>query len=92
MRVHRGKPLTELAKKRAVTQLRQQDIADELGISQGRYSAIENGHRTPDVVIAHKIAKILDCAVEDLWPVAKPKAGSTKGKTKGRAKREARAA
>jgi DNA-binding XRE family transcriptional regulator len=64
----RGGEPTELAKRRCVAGMRQQDIAKKLGISQGRYSTIENEKTTPDVVLAQRIAEILKCKVTDLWP------------------------
>jgi len=67
MRALRGKP-TELAKRRCVAGMTQQDIAAKLEISQGRYSMIENERTTPDVVLAQRIADILRCKVTDLWP------------------------
>ncbi|MFZ7119486.1 MAG: helix-turn-helix transcriptional regulator [Eubacteriaceae bacterium] len=36
------------------------NIANEVGITQQAYSAIENGIRNPSVAIAKKIAAILD--------------------------------
>lgn len=67
MRALRGKP-TELAKRRCVAGMTQQNIAAKLEISQGRYSMIENEKTTPDVVLAQRIADILRCNVTDLWP------------------------
>lgn len=71
MRVQPGKRPTELAKRRAEAGLRQQDIADRVGISQGRYSGIENGHTEPPVTLAREIARVLDVAIDVLWPPKK---------------------
>ena len=77
MRALRGKP-TELAKRRCVAGMTQQDIAAKLEISQGRYSMIENERTTPDVVLAQRIADILRCKVTDLWPRRSRRARTTR--------------
>lgn len=78
MRALRASEPTELAKRRCATGMRQQDIAKKLGISQGRYSTIENEKTTPDVVLAQRIAEILKCKVADLWPRRSRRARTTR--------------
>jgi DNA-binding XRE family transcriptional regulator len=48
--------------------LKQKDLAQVLGISQGALCMIEAGRRLPRVSLANRIAKALDTTTADLWP------------------------
>lgn len=42
-------------------------LADAADVSKGNLHSIENGQE-PRMGTAHKIAAVLDCNVEDIWP------------------------
>ena len=70
-RRNRGSELmTELSKNlqhiRAVRGLRQQDVADGLGISRATYANYEAGQRSPNHVMLMKIAALFQVHVDDL--------------------------
>lgn len=44
--------------------LTQTDIKNACGISSGSLSEIENGNRTPSVVIFHALAQVLECSMD----------------------------
>lgn len=44
--------------------LTQNDIKSACGISSGALSEIENGNRTPSVVIFHALANVLECSMD----------------------------
>ena len=56
--------LEELRKSAGMTQLELSESAD---VSRKSINAIENGIYVPSTVLALKIAKTLDCKVEDLF-------------------------
>jgi transcriptional regulator with XRE-family HTH domain len=62
--------MTELSKNlqsiRAARGLRQQDVADELGISRATYANYEAGQRSPNHVMLMKIAALFQVRVDDL--------------------------
>lgn len=45
----------------------QQELADLLKISLGHLSKIERGDRDPSLKLAVRIAKVLDCKLDDLF-------------------------
>jgi putative transcriptional regulator len=45
----------------------QQQLSDKTGVSRKSINAIENGIYVPSTVLALKIAKELECSVEDLF-------------------------
>lgn len=47
--------------------LTHEQIANAVGISRPYYTLIENGYRHPSLEVAIKLAKILECQVEDLF-------------------------
>lgn len=47
--------------------LNQYDVARNIGITSSYYGMIENGVRTPNLVIAYKIAKFFDTTIEDIF-------------------------
>ena len=62
--------MTELSKNlqsiRAARGLRQQDVADGLGISRATYANYETGQRSPNNVMLMKIAALFQVRVDDL--------------------------
>ena len=56
--------LEELRKKASLTQ---QELSEAAEVSRKSINAIENGVYVPSTVLALKIAKTLNCAVEDLF-------------------------
>ena len=47
--------------------LTQQSLADKVGCSRQTIHSIESGKFVPSVELALKLAKVLDCKVEDLF-------------------------
>ena len=44
----------------------QQELANKIGVTSAAVCQYETGKRTPSVELLKKIAKVLDCSVEDL--------------------------
>lgn len=64
--------------------LRQEDMADRLGLSQSAYSRMETGEARLDAELLPRIAEILEAKIEDLLPVqvvfnAQNNSGGTNG-------------
>ncbi|MGL5436126.1 MAG: helix-turn-helix domain-containing protein [Lachnospiraceae bacterium] len=53
-----------IKKRRKELRLTQTDIYQQCGVDSGTLSKIENGSRTPSVVIFYKIAQALKCDME----------------------------
>ena len=47
--------------------LRQEDLAEDLGVSRQTINAIETGKYNPSLPLAFKLAKIFNCKIEDLF-------------------------
>lgn len=45
----------------------QEDFAKALGVSRQTISSLENGRYNPSILLAHKIAKFFDMAIEDVF-------------------------
>lgn len=56
-----------LRTRRKELHMTQQDVADEIGISQSAYQAYERQKRTPNARLACRFAKALKTTVEVLW-------------------------
>ena len=56
--------LEELRKSAGFTQ---QELSDQADVSRKSINAIENGIYVPSTVLALRIAKILNCSVEDIF-------------------------
>ena len=52
--------------------LTQQQLAERAGISRQTLVAIEAGRLTPSVTVALRLARALDCTVDDLFALAEP--------------------
>lgn len=64
---HHKNLLNNLAHIRKSKKLTQQDLSDSAEVSRKSINAIENGVYVPSTVLALKIAKTLNCKVEDLF-------------------------
>ena len=61
------KLINNLEELRRFADLTQQDLSISAEVSRKSINAIENGVYVPSTVLALKIAKTLDCKVEDLF-------------------------
>ena len=64
---HHKKLLNNLEQLRKAAGLTQQELSESAEVSRKSINAIENGIYVPSTVLALKIAKTLDCTVEDLF-------------------------
>jgi putative transcriptional regulator len=61
------KLLNNLENLRKSAGLTQQELSDQADVSRKSINAIENGIYVPSTALALRIAKILDCSVEDIF-------------------------
>ncbi len=61
------KLLNNLQELRKSADLTQQDLSESAEVSRKSINAIENGIYVPSTVLALKIAKTLNCSIEDLF-------------------------
>ena len=61
------KLLNNLGELRKSAGLTQQELSESAEVSRKSINAIENGIYVPSTVLALKIAKALNCSVEDLF-------------------------
>lgn len=64
---HHKNLLNNLEERRKSARLTQQTLSECAGVSRKSINAIENGIYVPSTVLALKIAKTLNCSVEDLF-------------------------
>ena len=64
---HHQNLLNILEELRKLAGLTQQDLSESAEVSRKSINAIENGIYVPSTVLALKIAKTLDCKVEDIF-------------------------
>ena len=64
---HHQKLLNNLAELRKSAKLTQQELSERAEVSRESINAIENGIYVPSTVLALKIARTLNCRVEDLF-------------------------
>ena len=64
---HHQNLLNNLEKLRKSAGLTQQDLSESAEVSRKSINAIENGIYVPSTVLALKIAKNLECKVEDIF-------------------------
>ena len=64
---HHQNLLNNLEKLRKTAGLTQQELSESAEVSRKSINAIENGVYVPSTVLALKIAKTLNCTVEDLF-------------------------
>ncbi len=67
MRKHHKNLLNNLEKFRRSVGLTQQELSESAEVSRKSINAIENGVYVPSTVLALKIAKTLNCSVEELF-------------------------
>ena len=65
------KLLNNLEELRKSAHLTQQELSESAEVSRKSINAIENGIYVPSTVLALKIAKTLNCEVEDLFKLPK---------------------
>ena len=56
-----------LAELRAARGWSQGDLADKLGVSRQTINALERGRYDPSLPLAFKIARLFECAIEDVF-------------------------
>ena len=61
------KLLNNLAERRKLAGLTQEELSVQAEVSRKSINAIENGVYVPSTVLALKISKTLNCKVEDLF-------------------------
>ena len=66
---HHQNLLNNLEELRKAAGLTQQELSESAEVSRKSINAIENGVYVPSTVLALKIAKTLNCTVEDLFKV-----------------------
>ena len=64
---HHKNLLNSLPRLRMGADLTQEALSKSAGVSRKSINAIENGIYVPSTVLALKIAKTLECSVEDLF-------------------------
>ena len=64
---HHQNLLNNLEELRKSAGLTQQELSESAGVSRVSINAIENGVYVPSTVLALKIAKTLNCTVEDVF-------------------------
>ncbi|RZP02136.1 MAG: transcriptional regulator [Gammaproteobacteria bacterium] len=64
---HHQNLLNNLEELRKAARLTQQELSESAEVSRKSINAIENGVYVPSTVLALKIAKTLNCSVEDLF-------------------------
>ena len=47
--------------------IRQEEFAKAMGVSRQTISSLENGRYNPSILLAHKIAKYFDLAIEEVF-------------------------
>ena len=67
MGIHHQNLLNNLEELRKAAGLTQQELSESAEVSRKSINAIENGVYVPSTVLALKIAKTLNCTVEDLF-------------------------
>ena len=67
---HHQNLLNNLEEIRKAAGLTQQELSESAEVSRKSINAIENGVYVPSTVLALKIAKTLNCTVEDLFKLS----------------------
>ena len=61
------KVMNKLKLRRVVADLTQEDLAAAASVTRQTIISIEKGNYTPSVLLALRLARILECSVEDLF-------------------------
>lgn len=56
-----------LEKLRTIKKIKQEQLADSLGVSRQTIISLEKGHYNPSIVLAFKIAKYFDTNIENVF-------------------------
>ncbi|MFW6232315.1 MAG: helix-turn-helix transcriptional regulator [Spirochaetota bacterium] len=65
------KLVTHLTERRKSAGLTQSQLADVVGVSRRTINTVENQVFVPSTVLALKLARALDCSVDDLFELSK---------------------
>lgn len=57
----------KVRQRRLLADRTQEDLAKGVGVTRQTIIAIEKGNYTPSVLLALRLARILECSVEDLF-------------------------
>lgn len=52
---------------RQQAELRQEDLAERVGVSRQTIISIENGRYNPSLVLAHRLARVFGLTIEDVF-------------------------
>ena len=63
---------TPMKIKRKAVNLYQFEVAKRSGVALRTYSRYETGKRIPSAVVAQRIASVLNCTVDELYPLNSP--------------------
>lgn len=63
----RKQRLDKLTALRIARGLRQQDVADSMGVTTSYYGMIEQGMRLPQLQLAYKLANFFNTSIEDIF-------------------------
>ena len=58
---------TKLRELRTARGLTQQQLAGELGVSRQTIISLESGRYNPSILLAHRIARLFDAKIEDIF-------------------------
>ncbi len=59
--------MNKVRQRRLLADRTQEDLAKGVGVTRQTIIAIEKGNYTPSVLLALRLARILECSVEDLF-------------------------
>ncbi len=59
--------MNKVRQRRLLADRTQEDLAKGVGVTRQTIIAIEKGNYTPSVLLALRLARILECTVEDLF-------------------------
>ena len=58
---------TKIVEIRQERGIKQDELAKTLGVSRQTISSLENGRYDPSILLAHKIAKMFDMSIEEVF-------------------------
>ncbi|MFB4213483.1 helix-turn-helix transcriptional regulator [Shouchella sp. JSM 1781072] len=58
---------SHIKEKRKTLHLTQEDMAKRLHVSRQTIISLENGRYNPSLILAHKIAQLFDCSIEEIF-------------------------
>jgi putative transcriptional regulator len=65
--MHGGKMKTFIRDKRMALNMTQEELSQRLNVSRQTVIPLEKGKYKPSLVLAHKLAQIFECMIEDLF-------------------------